>query len=194
MAILILGSVIVFVPVLLVFWLIGSKSLGRAEWLAKAIIVLNVSFIFFQIGPWAITSYYLRYVVLMFAVLGTAYAYSRRWRSLAASRSRSRRLRIAATAMVSLVAVNVVAILGRLPPTDSVELGFPLKDGAYYALQGGTTWAATPFHSLVPKARYAVDIVQIDRFGNRAATIFPPHRFATTTFMARLCIAPAAVR
>lgn len=174
MAILILGSVVVLLPTLLVFWLIWSKGLGRAEWLAKAIIVLNVGFLFFQIGPWAITSYYLRYVVLIFVVLGTAYAYSRRWRSLAASRSRSRRLMIAAAAMVGLVAVNIVATLGRLPPRDSIDLGFPLKGGTYYVLQGGTTWAANLFHSLVPKARYAVDIVQIDRFGNRAATIFPP--------------------
>lgn len=174
MTILILGFLTVLIPISLVLWFVFSNNRDRLEWVTKLILIGNVTFLFFQIGPWAITSYYLRYVVVILFVLGIVYSYVRNWCSLCATNFQFRHLLVKASVVTTVAGLNIVSIIGKSPPDNSVGLRFPLKGESYYLLQGGTTWITNLFHSLIPTGKYAVDIVQINDFGNRAASLFPP--------------------
>lgn len=174
MTILVLGFLTVFVPVTLVLWFALSSNRDRFEWVVKFLLVGNVTFIFFQIGPWAITSYYLRYVVIAFFLLGAIYSYLlKNWSGLSTRKGSVRGLLGKAALAMVFIWLNTVSVIGQLPPETSVSLRFPLKNGSYYLLQGGTTWTTNLFHSLIPTGKYAVDIVQLDDFGNRAKTFLP---------------------
>lgn len=176
MTILVLGFFTVLAPLALILWLALSSNRDRFEWTLKLLLVGNITFLFFQIGPWAITSYYLRYVVIACFLLGAIYSYLKNWRGLSARTGPVRAVwgKIAwATAFIGL---NAVSIIGQLPPKTSVSLRFPLTDGRYYLLQGGTTWVTNLFHSLIPEGKYALDVVQLNDLGNRAKNLFPPHR------------------
>lgn len=175
MTILILGFLTILIPTTLILWLTGSSSRNKLEWVIKLILVGNVTFLFFQIGPWAITSYYLRYAVVGFSLIGAIYSYWKHWNSLQTTKLRVRGIAGKATLVAVLVGLNTVSVIGQLPPQTSVSLHFPLKNGSYYLLQSGTTWVANLFHSLIPSGKYAVDIVKLNDYGNRAAGLFPPH-------------------
>ena len=146
------------------------------EWAVKLLLVGNVTLLFFQIGPWAITNYYLRYVVVVLFLLGTVYSHFRNWCSLRALNLQFRGLLLKTVLVTALIVLNIASIIGKLPPENPVHLSFPLKGGTYYLLQGGTTWVTNLFHSFIPSAKYAVDMVQINNLGNRATTFFLPQR------------------
>lgn len=161
---------------MLVLWLVYSDIRDRLEWIVKLLLVGNVTFLFFQIGPWAITSYYLRYAVIAAFLLGATYSYLRNCNCPRTTNLGVRGVAGKVVLVTVLVGLNTVSIIGQLRPETAVNLRFPLKNGRYYLLQGGTTWITNLFHSLVPPGKYAMDIVQLNDFGNRAAALFPPHQ------------------
>jgi hypothetical protein len=80
----------------------------------------------------------------------------------------------------SLVTVAVVGMLlaftlrGYTYSASPVHLAFPLQGGWYYVVQGGD---ATPlnYHNVHRAQRYAIDIVELNRWGIRASGIYPDH-------------------
>jgi len=54
-----------------------------------------------------------------------------------------------------------------------VSLKFPFKQGTYSVLQGGSNVLTNPFHGVSVNGKYAVDIVKINKIGNRATSFFP---------------------
>ncbi len=173
MTILILGFLTILIPMGLVLWLIYSSRRGRLEWTIKLLLVAGVTLLFFQIGPWAITSYYFRYIVIAFFLGGMVYSYFRNRNMSESTKVRLRTLFLKMTLLVAVLGLNGLAVLGKLRLSDAVTLAFPLKNGAYYILQGGVTWIVNPFHSIFPSGKYALDVVQLGHFGNRAASLIP---------------------
>lgn len=57
-------------------------------------------------------------------------------------------------------------------PAHAVDLAMPLRGGRFLVLHGGSTTAANT-HFADPKQRYAVDFVQVNALGFRAAGIYP---------------------
>jgi len=57
----------------------------------------------------------------------------------------------------------------------SVALAFPLSDGVYYVIQGGSNAITNPFHRTATNHQqdYAIDIVKLNWAGNRAAGVYP---------------------
>lgn len=71
-----------------------------------------------------------------------------------------------------LMTKTFLALNGSFSPPYSVDLEFPLKGGEFYVLQGG----ANPIinhHYNVSAQRYALDIVQLNRFGLRVNELNP---------------------
>lgn len=173
MTILILGFLTVLIPIGLVLWFIYSSGRGRLEWVIKLLLVGSITLLFFQIGPWAITSYYFRYIVMALFLGGMVYSYFRNRNTPESTNVWLRTLLLKMTLLVAVLGLNGLAVLGKLRPSDTVTLTFPLKNGTYYILQGGVTWIVNPFHSIFPSGKYALDVVQLGRFGNRAASLVP---------------------
>lgn len=64
-------------------------------------------------------------------------------------------------------------LLGFWPDRSSVELTFPLQGTDYYVVQGGGTYPIN-YHGLFASAqRYALDVVQVNEWGFRAAGLAP---------------------
>jgi hypothetical protein len=53
-----------------------------------------------------------------------------------------------------------------------VSLKFPLRDGDFYVGQGGAT-ASLNYHVINPTQRYALDVVKLAPWGNRAVRSYP---------------------
>lgn len=57
-------------------------------------------------------------------------------------------------------------------PHGIANIAMPLKNGAFFVLQGGKGLPTNLFHFKLRTAIYAMDIIELNRFGNRANTIF----------------------
>lgn len=65
-------------------------------------------------------------------------------------------------------------------PTISLQL--PFKQGRYLVFQGGRGLPANAFHVAARGAVYAIDLVKLNRFGNRAKAIFSKNLADYETF------------
>ncbi|MDH3215244.1 MAG: M23 family metallopeptidase [Candidatus Krumholzibacteria bacterium] len=74
----------------------------------------------------------------------------------------------------SLVGITLAGLTGRghIAPDRTIDLSFPLRGGTYCIIQGGRNFATNPFHNFVD-SEYALDIVRINRLGNRAKDLWP---------------------
>jgi len=57
-------------------------------------------------------------------------------------------------------------------PDGPIDLEFPLRNGAFLVMHGGSHGAAN-VHAMDPEQRYAVDVVQINDVGMRARGLYP---------------------
>lgn len=175
MTLLILTFVTLLVPLAAVALFARSRAHGALGLSLDTVITGAVVTIFFYIGTWVFVSYYLRYVVVA-GYVGVA-----GWRWLRWRRGGRRTLpESAATAMLAKSAVAIILVwlcvlawIGQIaPPGTSVDLAFPLAAGRYCVIQGGRNFITNPFHNFVD-SEYAIDIVKVNRIGNRARSISP---------------------
>lgn len=75
-------------------------------------------------------------------------------------------------AAVVLIVADLWALSGHLFLSEPVSLRLPLGNGAYTVIQGGANSATRLFHARGPE-RYALDIVRLNAYGNRAAGLVP---------------------
>ncbi|MCL7744175.1 M23 family metallopeptidase [Guyparkeria hydrothermalis] len=127
----------------------------------------------FLAGSWAFTSYYLRYVFPgLFAVVAV-FLYPRTGRGNSKARTRFSGITVLRASVFLLFSVlNALVIASHYPSGETLDVDFPLRSGTYYVLQGGGSAVTNPFHAL-SSDRKAVDIVKLNRFGNRADGIAP---------------------
>lgn len=59
------------------------------------------------------------------------------------------------------------------PPPATVNWPVPLRGKGYYVQQGGHSWLTNPFHHRYYAQQQAMDIVQLNRWGNRASCLLP---------------------
>jgi len=64
----------------------------------------------------------------------------------------------------------------------SVSLHFPFRHGKYLVFQGGRGLPANAFHVAARGAVYAIDLVKLNRFGNRANAVFSKNLSDYETF------------
>jgi len=124
-------------------------------------------------GPWAFTSYFLRYVLLgLFAVVAVFSCFPME-RSGRASPTHDGRITVPSILVLMLFSLlDVWAFASYFPPVNTIDAIFPLGAGNYYILQGGSSAVTNPFHTLGGN-KLALDIVKLNLLGNRANGIAP---------------------
>jgi hypothetical protein len=84
------------------------------------------------------------------------------------------------SANILLIAVGSLIILrvvqARICPVPAINLSSPFNKGSYYVMSGGAN-AATNQHFPSPVGRYAVDITKLNKWGLRAAGLFPKNLY-----------------
>ncbi len=158
-----------------VAWLLGTRVERQLHWMVDVLASGSIVVFAFLAAPWAFTSYYLRYALL--AVFG--FAVLRSYRRLqpagaepAVNPRRFARLGISLPVLLLFAALDFWLIDSLLREADSLPLSFPLSSGTFCVVQGGNSVITNPFHAMSGNS-LALDIVELNRFGNRAAGIAP---------------------
>ncbi|MDG6774601.1 peptidoglycan DD-metalloendopeptidase family protein [Thiomicrorhabdus sp. ZW0627] len=158
---------------LALIWLLRLQHRSWPNWAAWVLACGSIVAFAFVTGPWAYTSYYLRYVFLGLFALTVVFSYFRMKRSSPYSRTRDDRISVASVLIVLLFTVlNSLAITSYYPSGKTLDVTFPLKSGTYYVLQGGDSIVTNPFHALA-HTEQAIDIVKLNSLGNQADDLAP---------------------
>ena len=164
-------------PFLAIAWLWQREARNKIDWALKVSIVGALSLSTFIATPWATTSYYLRYLLVVLFLLATYLSFRKVKEPHAQSPSSASKKSIVVKAVVllALLPLDILALSTYFYSVAPVELAFPLSNGVYYVIQGGNSVLTNPFHKSGTDNReaYALDIVKLNWAGNRATGIYP---------------------
>lgn len=142
-------------------WKTNNKKLNNS--IIESIIFGTYIIILFKIGVWSMTyGQYVRYLLFIafFFFACKAYSNIRKYDSYKSKKY----------ALFVLTGVFIVELLvsesGSQYPKEYVELDFPLKNGKFCVVQGGSNEIIN-HHFPVRAQKYALDIVQINSIGHR---------------------------
>ena len=173
-------------PGYLLYDVYKRKYDSRREWGVDVLLVTMILLFVFVTSRWDWFSYYLR--LLLIPLLGLVSYASYRCIDRAMPEDRpaltsKKKLDYAIKGVVILVAfvLNVNAISGYFSPKGTIDLAYPLKNGVYYVGGGGDSrWINA--HNAVQPQDYALDILRLNSFGNRARGILPEDLSQYTIF------------
>ena len=156
-------------------WLIRTRIADVRQWLVASAAAAAMSCSALFVGPWALLSVYLRPVVAIALCAALVAAYRASRQTTGANPPRVHQRRFAFELSIACVFGLVLAdgLAGRLTPSRTTDLQFPLDGGAYAVLQGGNSVLTNPFHHWFPSDRYGLDLVKLNAIGNRARGIAP---------------------
>ena len=99
-----------------------------------------------------------------------------------------------ASAAILLVfsCLSVIVLRGYAAPEGALELAFPLRDATYYVGGGGNSRFINNHQAHEPQ-KFALDIVRLNAFGNRAA-VLAPTRSSNSRSLGTPSTAPARAR
>lgn len=159
----------IVLPVALIVGMLRSRPRSTLKWLTDTVALFLILLFVFWIARWDVTSYYLRILVLPVFAVASWFAYRR----IEPDQAPTNRLSLARSNALNVVLIvaflwlNVTVISGFGYQGDAVELAYPLRDGMFYVGGGGTSrWINN--HNAFPPQDFALDIVRLNAFGNRA--------------------------
>lgn len=162
-------------PLVLVLLAVRLKPISRIDALLTVLAVASPLTFLWLAGRWHIFSVLMRPVLLL-GVLGVVVMSWRRIRTLPNYASSGVRTWVARGVKVALVLFvsfrTTDALLGRSARDETIALAFPLQDGRFHVGQGGST-PAVNYHTANRTQRYAMDIVKLTDWGNRASRLRP---------------------
>jgi murein DD-endopeptidase MepM/ murein hydrolase activator NlpD len=146
--------------------------MSRAEAVSMALIGLAaVMFVWLAAPIWTWVGGIWRFVLVLLLALAL-WRLARRAAPRPWMPARRARLLLPAIVFSALAFENGLALAGRTTSEAAVELEWPLRDGSFVILHGGSTAVLNNHHGM-PAQRYALDVVAVDRFGRRASGLLP---------------------
>lgn len=163
-------------PLVLIAWLLIFKSKTKFNWCLKIIGIGSYITLFNLVGRWSLISVYFRYslIVLFLTAIGFSF-FKVKDEAFWGAKNWFEWLVIVGAGLVWTVIVFliVVAVSGRIHPGGPIELSFPLKSGAYYVINGGSSTIVNNYRAniffnqrkIAPAVQYAIDIEKLNRLG-----------------------------
>ncbi|WP_423737919.1 peptidoglycan DD-metalloendopeptidase family protein [Chitinophaga caseinilytica] len=166
------------IPYLLLFFTIGLALLSMLmmrrgtrrpfpDALYTILFSLSLAAFVYLYGTWVYGSIYLKYIFGGLYVCVAGWSLFRR-NPVKPARSPFFRL----TMFIVLTLAVILYFTGTTGTPRTVELDFPLQKGRYFVLQGGKGLPSNLFHFSLRGAIYAMDIVRLNSWGNRASKVF----------------------
>lgn len=163
-------------PLLLITWLLVFRSKTKFNWFIKIIWIGSYLILFNLVGRWSLISVYFRYslMVLFLTAIGFSFFKVKDEAFWEAKSWFEWLVTVGAGLVWTVIAfLIVVAVSGRIHPGGPIELSFPLKSGAYYIINGGSStivnnYRANTFFNqrkIAPAVQYAIDIEKLNRLG-----------------------------
>lgn len=126
-------------------------------------------------GRWHLFSVWVRPMLILglVGVMVMSWERSRRIPRYASSGARTWIGRAIKVALVLFISVRTAdALVGRVAGDEPIVLQFPMREGLFYVGQGGST-PAINYHVINRTQRYALDLVKLTHWGNRASRLQP---------------------
>lgn len=166
---------------LLLITLLGAVHSLRGLWKSSGIalacswhrtlVTLSLGGVVYLYGTWVFLSVYLKYA-FGFSLLAMLLAGLLRKKNNSGRTSQVGRTVLNISGTLLWGALCVLYFTGTTGKADTIELAFPLKTGRYFVLQGGKGLPTNLFHYSYRGAVYAIDIVKLNKAGNRAKHVF----------------------
>jgi hypothetical protein len=176
-------------PFALVAWFGLSRPVSRVDWYVRIAVVGAFSFAAYVAIPWGRTSYYLRAILVLALAVASVRAFVRTVdRAAPSGRSRLHDLLLLLAACLGIVTASALR-----SPSEGIDLEFPLASGTFYVIQGGSHILVNPFHrtGATQQEAHALDIVQLNGLGGRAAGLYP-HRLESYVIFGAPVISPCS--
>ena len=171
--------VTVLLPLIAIALLWRRRRQPFSMWIATLIMAAGIAGFSVLVAPWGWFGVPLR-IVIAFAFVVALIMSLRRPDAKTAKPSAVRLLMMVLIGIFfGRVAIGVIQ--AHSVPPGAVDVGFPLKRGAYLIGQGGSHPAAN-YHVHDPKQRYALDIAKLNGAGMRARGLYPDDAKASAIF------------
>ena len=174
----------VVLPMGLLLWLTFRRHPSLAAWALAVAFVASIIVLLAVAGLWLLLPWYTPGIYGIFLIPAAAISFKKGipirsvWpRGAGGWAGASLRGALATLA----VGTALYAVSGRRAPSETIDLTFPLRQGTYLVVNGGSieilnahlmTLSGERFHPYRGQS-YGVDIVRIDRWGRRAAGLQP---------------------
>ena len=133
-----------------------------------------ISFLIFIIcyfcGGWIYLSLYLKYIFLIAFIITSLFYFARYQRG---NKSGIFNYTWKFFIIILLIIPEYNYFTSRIYHSESINLNFPMKDGKYNIIMGGSNKFVNFIHYNTSFSIYAYDIVKLNSLGSRANTIFP---------------------
>lgn len=151
-----------------VYVVVKTRGPFKASW-PRLLFAVSLGFMLCLYGAWYLISVQLQFVFWSLTV-GLAARAAVRPRPAVAGVKQWKGLYMAGSAIYILLCV--LYHTGTKEAKYMVNLHFPLKHGKYLVMQGGKGLPTNLFHYSYRGASFAMDLVKLNKWGNRANTIF----------------------
>jgi len=163
----------ILLPAFLLVSLWRGRQSRRSEWLLNVLAVSATLLFLFLTARWDFTSYYLRFLHAILIVPAAYASYRRASRLPTDCRNAKPSAMLTSTAILLVFScLNVIVLRGYATPEGALELAYPLRHATYYVGGGGNSRFINNHQSHEPQ-KFALDIVRLSIFGNRAAALAP---------------------
>ncbi|RZL20310.1 MAG: hypothetical protein EOO89_00640 [Pedobacter sp.] len=173
---------LVILSIALLFAYQSAKYSLKQGW---HILVLSLALVVFAYlyGTWVFLTIYIKYAIPVSYLLAL-------WLGTRKSVTKTVRKWKAIPNLLFTIVLGTFCVLyftGTVDDRDTVEIAFPLKKGRYFVFQGGKGLPTNFFHYSYRGAVFAIDLVKLDAYGNRANKVFSKtledyHIFNDTVF------------
>jgi hypothetical protein len=177
----ILSILLIGFELLLIVRLLVKKFRNPGEWVLFIGGSLAAFVLLFLVGPWAFISVYLRWAFAVAYLLALIISFPNIKRRPSKRPRTSKRFIFKRVAYILLFGFGLYLYGKSLSyEGEPARLSFPLKNGKYYVMQGGSGFISNPFHigySIISfqeakSIRYAMDIAKLNSWGNHAASVY----------------------
>jgi hypothetical protein len=149
------------------------------EWVLNVLAAGAVLLFVFLTARWDFTSYYLRFAWPLLLVIAASKSYGRI--GLGEGHPKASGLVMSAVLDLIFLGFSLVALRGYTAPEQALQLASPLKGGTYYVGGGGNARLINN-HQAHEAQRFALDIVRLNAYGNRATGLAPRELAAYAIF------------
>ncbi len=171
----------VVIPLYMLYWVSNGRTKNKSQMVIKTLGSGLVILALYLFNNWAFVGYYLRYLLPVLFVVAVIYGWMRVWNQPWRSRLDIGQWGtvFGGIFLMTISGLLLVNIMGsRIVPDHPVELEFPFQQGIFFMAQAGSSPALNGHMAVQsePELRgqtWALDILQLNRFGYRASGIYP---------------------
>lgn len=163
-------------PGYVIYYIWSLNPDSKYQWLLRVLTYSFVMIFIFLIGNWVWLTYYLRFVLLAMFGAAVFVSYKRiQAKPFFPGEGGNQWLKPRGALLELVFALGFLAFVlrGFFYTEPPVHLTFPLQDGRYYMYQAGNNPLLNYHNAASQSQRYALDIVAINAFGQRANGLYP---------------------